>query len=1279
MTRTLRYLLLFVFIGLSGSVFAQEIAGTVLDEKKEPLINATVQVYQGGILKGGNVTDYDGKYLVKPLDAGNYNVLVSFTGYDSVMITKVVVPPGGRVSQNFNMSRHSVTLGGKEGYVIREFKKKLVDQDNPGKHVMTADEIKTLPTTEIADVAALSPALYQKQRGQGLNIGGARATGTLYIIDGVQVQNIGDAANTGINMAQNAVEQLEVITSGIPAKYGDVSGGVVSITSRGVSQKLTGNIRAQHSIDGYNNNLISFSIAGPLYKKKIKGDSINKKPVFGFALSGDYYDDHNRYPAYDQQYVLKQSVKDQLNANPLRIVSDNSGSRIYNYASNYVTFNDLEQKKILPHDGVREGRINGKLDYQVTDNLRVTGGGMLDYVSTDQYRNAASQGSLLSTDGVWVKRDVTSRGYIRFTQKFGKANDTTSRHSIISNAFYSVQADYQRTGTYTEDPGFGHNLFNYEYVGKFNQSRTNLYTTASVDSISQTKATVLAGSTSTGTTFTRSNLNPTLANYTTQFYNSLVPGQLPPDIQSIQANNAMSNGDLPRATYSFNGVGLFSSPGNAINGYSVFNSDQYALDVNASFDLLAGKTKHAIEFGLYYQQRIIKSYAADASLGGTNSIWQLMRGLVSSVDNQNLRLDKQNPIFIVNNTRYTYVPGAVAGQGTYYDPSGAVAHIIPGPGDTVVYNLKNVGTSAFDKNLRKQLGVADNAVVNIDNIDPSKLSLNLFSADELLNVSGNAFVGYYGYTYAGQTQGTVNFNDFWTAKDANGNYTRPIGAFTPNYIAGYIQDRFDYKDIHFNVGVRVDRYSANTKVMKDPYSLYPEQTVGNTSGATNITNHGVHPSNIGSDYVVYVNDNTSSNPTIIGYRNGTNWYDPTGKRIEDPAVLKQYSNGRDPQPFIQQGAKKLSDSSFNPNLSFTDYSPQVTVMPRVQFSFPISDVANFYAHYDIYAQRPYPNSIGNATAFDYFKLEAASPTGVLTNANLRSQKTFDYEVGFQQKLTDHSALTMTAFYKERKDMINIVPVLYAWPHAYQTYGNRDFSTTKGSSLTYDMRATNNLRMSVSYTLQFAEGTGSSYNGGRGLLGNLIDAGLPNLRYVTALDYDCRHTIAGNIDYRYGDGEGPVVHGKNIFQNAGANLVIKTRSGEPFTRYTDALGQTVVGGVNGSRLPWHFGTDLRIDKDFALSFGKRKKDAIDGVKPKRPKYIKAILLVNNLLNTREVLGVYGFTGRAGDNGYLTSTYGKQFVPAQVSPISYTALYTIYMNDPGQYNYARTINFALEFNF
>ena len=1264
MIRTLRFLLLGVLIALAGTSFAQGIYGRILDEKKQPIPSAIVQAYQGGIIKGGAATDYDGNYEIKPLESGYYFLVVTYLGYDTEKIKDVMVPPSDETKVNFSMTPHAVEANVKKPIIVRAFKKPLIGTLD---HTMNKEEIASMPTTQVADIASSAPGSYQQKRGGEVNMGGARVEGTLYIIDGVQVQYI--AGNrSGVDMSQGSVEQIEVISSGIEAKYGDVSGGVVNITSRGVSQKMTGDVRIEHSIDGYNNNLASFSIAGPLYKQAIKGDSTHaKKPVMGFALSGDYYNDHNRYPSYYPDYIVKDDVLKQLLATPLKVSTDNTGAAKLFYSSNYITPNDMITTKVPPHNQLQEGRLNGKLDYQPTEMLHLVAGGSLDYVKKDLYDRTQV---LLAPQAIPTQVNISERAFLRFTQKFGKANDTS--HNIVSNAYYTIQGDFQRESTENTNPTYGKDYFKYAYIGKFNETKQDIYQTGQQDSASKRTGTVFVGKQSTGMSFTPSNLNPDLANYTTELF-SLINGNFIQNIQTVQALNGLANGDEPGSTYSIKGVGMFASPGTNYPYYTIFKSDQYSLSVDASFDLKTGKLKHAIQFGLYYQQRIISDYVMQP-----NSLWALMRqGYVNTIDNGGLKLDKTHPYFIINGKQYSLDQ---VNSGV----------VIPNATDTIVYNYQNVGGSTFDKNLRKKLGLSDNADINVDALDPSVFSLNMFSADQILN-SGHQIATYYGYTYTGDVQtGTVNFNDFWTKKDANGDYTRPIAALSPNYVAGYIQDKFRYENIKFNIGVRVDRYSTNTKVLIDPYSEYPEQTVSQVSGSRNLVNNGQHPANIGSNYVVYIDDNNSTNPSIIGYRSGNNWYDPTGKYVEDANILKLYSGGRDPQPYIQDAQKniKITDPTFNPNLSFTDYTPQVNIMPRIQFSFPISEEADFFAHYDIYTQRPYPNSAITATPATYYFMQANS-TSIIPNPDLKPTKTFDYEVGFQQKLTEHSAMTITGFYKERKDMVTVVPYLYAWPTTYYTYGNRDFSTTKGATFNFDFRTTNNLRMNLSYTLQFAEGTGStpfSTNSGSGaqpggLLQSFLQAGLPNIRYVTALDYDARHTFTANIDYRYKDGEGPLVGGYHIFENAGVDFIARARSGEPFTRYTvpDNVGKSVIGGVNGSRLPWHYGMDMRIDKDIKLSFLQKHAADKDGVKVKPTRFIKAYIFVQNLFNIQDITGVYGYTGKPGDDGYLASAFGQTYVPQQINPKSFAALYSIYANDPSHYNYARTINFGLEFNF
>ena len=1264
MIRTLRFLLLVVLIASGGYSFAQGIYGKVLDEKKQPIGSAIVQAFQGGILKGGAATDYEGNYEIKPLDGGNYFLTVTYLGYDTEKIQGVIVPPNDEAKVNFAMSPHAVDVKLKHEVVIRSFKKPLVGSLD---HTITAEEIKSLPTTQVADVAATAPGAYQSKRGGEINMGGARVEGTLYIIDGVQVQYI--AGNrSGVDMSQGSVEEIEVETGGISAKYGDVSGGVVNITTRGVTQKMQGGVRLEHSIDGYNNNLVNFNLSGPLLKMVAKDDSTHtKKPVMGFSLSGDYYDDHNRYPNYYPDMTVKGDVLQSMLNNPLRITTDNTGSPKFFLSSMYVTPDQMVANKIPPNNELKELRLNGKLDFQPVESIHVVAGGSVDYVTKDLYSRTDA---LFAPAAIPTQNNFSGRGFVKLTQKFSKVNDTS--HSLISNAFYTVQADFQRESTEQVDKRFGKDFFRYAYVGKFTDNSQQIYIPGAKDSASNRTGVVLLGTQSNGFTFQRatSNYNSDLANYTTQLFNYY--DNSPLSRGTILTDNGLMNGDEPGATYSIKGVGMYASPGTTSTLYSIFKSDQYGLTVDASFDLKTGKLKHAIEFGLYYQQRVVRDFAVVPA-----NLWALMRqGYVSTIANNGLKLDKTQPYFIIGGHKYS-LADVKAGNVT------------PLPTDTIVYNYINVGGSTFDANLRKELGLSANQDINVDALDPSKLSLGMFSADQILN-SGSQIAAYYGYTYSGGVQtGTVNFNDFWTKKDANGDYSRPIAAFTPNYVAGYIQDKFRYEDLKFNIGVRIDRYSANTKILSDPYSEYPEGTVSTVSGALNPTNGNQHPSNMTGNYVVYVDNNTSSSPTIIGYRNGNNWYDPKGNLVEDPATLKQYSGGRDPQPYIPSQFRniKISDSNYNPNYSFTDYTPQVNIQPRVNFSFPISEEADFFAHYDIYEQRPYPNSIAISTPATYYFL-SENANSIQPNSALRPSKTFDYEVGFQQKLTEHSAMTITGFYKERKDMVTVIPYLYAWPTTYYTYGNRDFSTTKGGTFNFDFRTTNHLRMNLSYTLQFAEGTGSTANsssGGTsqagGLLASLIQAGLPNLQYVIPLDYDSRHTFAANIDYRYKEGEGPMIGGQYILGNAGIDFVARARSGEPFTRFTtpDNVNHTLIGGVNGSRLPWHFGLDMRIDKDFKLSFGKKHADDASGVKIKQAKYLRAYVFFQNLLNIQDITGVYGYTGKPNDDGYIASSFGQQYVPQQVSPKSFIALYNLYVNDPGHYNYARTVNFGLEFNF
>ena len=95
------------------------VRGTILDHKKEPLINAAVAVYQKGVLKGATVTDFDGKYLIKPLEKGTYDIVVTYQGYKPVRQNNIILNEGACAVLDFAMDEmkgmyeQPIILGGK--------------------------------------------------------------------------------------------------------------------------------------------------------------------------------------------------------------------------------------------------------------------------------------------------------------------------------------------------------------------------------------------------------------------------------------------------------------------------------------------------------------------------------------------------------------------------------------------------------------------------------------------------------------------------------------------------------------------------------------------------------------------------------------------------------------------------------------------------------------------------------------------------------------------------------------------------------------------------------------------------------------------------------------------------------------------------------------------------------------------------------------------------------------------------------------------------------------
>ncbi|HYV90266.1 MAG TPA: carboxypeptidase regulatory-like domain-containing protein [Chitinophagales bacterium] len=1244
------YTILVLLLLTAGKLFAQtgELQGRVYDEKThEGIPFAAVLLQQNGTDKGSGTTDDNGNYTIKPINPGEYDLLVKYIGYQPVTLIGIKIVPEQISTQDVPMKNNGIILP--ELIVVPE---KLFE---PGKTSTGSNfdrvKISEMAPRDINTIASLSAGITQKDDKAPLNVGGQRSNATLYIIDGMRVTG-------NIGLPKDAIDDITVISGGIPAKYGDALGGFITITTRGPSQEYHGGVEVVTSqfLDPYGYDLGSVNLSGPVYTRHLPSilqpgqDSLVAK--IGFFVSGEFEHNKDGSPSAVTLYKVKDDVLTNLQQNPLTPSPSASG---FVPSAAFITANDLETTKYRLNNNDYAYRMNGKLDFGLSKYINLTVGGN---VGLFKFINWDYNSSMFDfKDGNEEYHQSTYRGFVRFTQRFPTSMGK-DKQSVFQNAYYSIQADYTKFTEKFDDPNLGFNAFDYGYVGKFTTYREPLYFFGK-DTTANLTGWLLAGYLDTLVTFEPGTLNPNLTRYTSQYYElaGSDPSGFYTSLNDIANGGAILNGYLPVSTVSV--YSMFWNTGFPITGYGKRNNDQFHFSLNASVDIVkpgkGEKSKHAIEFGFEYEQRIERRYVVSPFATGTG-LWGLARQLA----NRHIQtLDTRNPIPV-------------------YDEFGVFL-------DTVKYNRLFVAQDQayFDKSLRASLGLDPNGLdfIDVDAIDPSQLSLSMFSPDELLN-NGSNFYFAYGYDYLGnRLTKQPSLEDYFVQKDANGNFTRDMAAYQPNYAAAYIQDKFNFRDLIFNIGLRVDRFDNNMKELKDKYSIYPIRTVAE------VTDLGSHPSNMGAGYAVYVND--IEHPTsIVGYRNGDTWYNAQGTEVNDPKVIAQATSNGQIQPYLENN--DLTNLTLT-SASFQDYKPSLDFMPRIAFSFPISDMAMFFAHYDVLTQRPSgTESRGVAFAPIYYYYFFNSLQGaVFPNPDLKPERTIDYQVGFKQKLGPTSVLTISGTYRELKDMIQVQNVAYAYPHSYITYGNTDFGTVKSIELTYELQRTKNIRLEANYTLQFAAGTGSSATSGITLVGS----GQPNLRTIVPFSYDQRHNITIAADYRFPAGEdynGPLA-GKNksqILANAGLNMIFRAGSGTPYSKQTDATPTALFGvatqtsldgSVNGSRLPWSFKVDAKLDKDFRLTSPQKMKDAEKNGKQINPLYLNVYLLVQNVFDVANVLGVYAFTGNPNEDGYIESATGQQTMNGQVNPETFAFLYGIKEDNPGNYSLARRIHLGAILNF
>ncbi|HEX8386727.1 MAG TPA: TonB-dependent receptor [Rubricoccaceae bacterium] len=365
------------------------------------------------------------------------------------------------------------------------------------------------------------------------------------------------------------------------------------------------------------------------------------------------------------------------------------------------------------------------------------------------------------------------------------------------------------------------------------------------------------------------------------------------------------------------------------------------------------------------------------------------------------------------------------------------------------------------------------------------------------------------------------------------------------------------------------------------------------------------------EFAAYVQDKVEVGGLIINAGLRLDYFDSNGVVFGDPTdPATVFANLRECVNVSEgvcvpnaEGVIEYRENPYTPDELFDDAGSTFQISPRLGVAFPITEGGVVHFSYGQFFQTPnfellYQNP--------YFQLSSAGSglVGLIGNANLQPEQTINGEIGLKQELTSNSAIELTAYYRDIRNLAGTAtdPIQIAGTSArYGRLVNSDFGVVRGVIFRYDQRVGRDLYAGVDYTYQVARANASdpalAYNA---LAGDaLLD------RSIVRTDWDQRHTANASLTYN------------STRFNGGFGVIASYGSGSPYTPSNQAA--TLNGSnppsvvvLNSSTRPSSFNINFNAYRNFQVTSGTN---------------IQVYAKVDNVLDTRNETNIFGDTGRA----------------------------------------------------
>jgi hypothetical protein len=240
------------------------IRGFIYDKQNgEPVLFTPV------FLKGtqlGSLTDVNGFYSISEVPVGNYELMVSTIGFDTLVVP-VTILANQVVSKQLYVTKTTVNLKAVEVSAEREAQKSEV---RTSVTKITPKEIRSVPSVggepDLAQYLQVLPGVvFSGDQGGQLYIRGGTPIMNKVLLDGMIVYNPFHSIGLFSVFDTDVMRNAEIYTGGFPADYGDRISSVMDITTRDGNKRRYG---GKISATTFSSKLI---FEGPIKKQKENG------------------------------------------------------------------------------------------------------------------------------------------------------------------------------------------------------------------------------------------------------------------------------------------------------------------------------------------------------------------------------------------------------------------------------------------------------------------------------------------------------------------------------------------------------------------------------------------------------------------------------------------------------------------------------------------------------------------------------------------------------------------------------------------------------------------------------------------------------------------------------------------------------------------------------------------------------------------------------------------------------------------------------------------------